>query len=128
MAVAQAHGFRARDEGPKTGIYNYADIDDDFFSIHHYLKWYKFGFTRTWDNLSLEIRNGRLTRDEAIRVLRRCGNETPHEDIEKFCNFAGIGTPRFFSLIEKFRNPSVWSRRGGRWIIDDFLIPDWSWA
>ena len=38
-----------------------------------YLKWYKFGFTRLFDNLSLEIRNGRLTRDEAIEIVRARG-------------------------------------------------------
>ena len=31
------------EKGPKTGLYNYADIDDDFISIHHFIKWYKFG-------------------------------------------------------------------------------------
>lgn len=128
LAVAQAHGFRARDEGPKTGLYDFADIDDDFISLHHYLKWYKFGFTRTWDNLALEIRNGRLGRDEAIRVLRGRGDETPHEDVARFCDFAGISRTHFFNIIEKFRNPAVWVRRGGRWVIDNFLIPDWSWA
>ena len=43
-----------------------ADIDDEFLiTIHHWMKWYKFGFTRLWDNLSLEIRNGKLTRKKA---------------------------------------------------------------
>ena len=123
------HGRRSRRrEGAKTGYYDYADIDDDFISIHHYLKWYKFGFTRTYDNLALEIRNGRLTRDEAIAVLRARGDETPHEDIARFCAFVGISRERFFEIIEKFRNREVWSRRGGKWVIEDFLIPDWRWA
>jgi hypothetical protein len=128
LEVARAHGFAARREGAKTGYYDYADIDDDFISIHHYLKWYKFGFTRTYDNLALEIRNGRLTRDEAIAVLRARGDETPHEDIARFCAFVGISRERFFEIIEKFRNREVWSRRGGKWVIEDFLIPDWRWA
>ena len=34
-----------------------SDIDDNFISIHHFIKWYKFGFDRAFDNLSLEIRN-----------------------------------------------------------------------
>ena len=46
----------------KTGFYNFADIDDNLISIHHWLKWYKFGFTRSFDNLSIEIRNGRFDR------------------------------------------------------------------
>jgi hypothetical protein len=128
LAVARAHGFSARTEGPRTGYWNYADIDDDFISIHHYLKWYKFGFTRTFDNLSVEIRNGRLTRDEAVDILRRRGDETPHEDIDRFCAFVGITRGHFFEVIERFRNPAVWSRRDGTWRIDGYLIADWKWA
>ncbi len=128
LAVATDHGFRSRPDGPKTGYYNYADIDDDFISIHHYLTWYKFGFTRTFDNLSLEIRNGRMSRPEAVELIRQRGDETPHDDIAKFCKFVGITREHFFEVIEKFRNPAIWTRRSGRWMIDGFLIPDWGWT
>lgn len=128
VQVARAHGFQSSEAGPKTGYYDYADIDDDFISIHHYLKWYKFGFTRLFDNLSLEIRNGRLTRVQAIEIIRARGDETPHADIEKFCQFVGISTMHFFEVIERFRNPSVWRRRNGIWMIENFLVPDWQWA
>lgn len=128
FAVARAHGFAVREEGPKTGYYNYADIDDDFISIHHHLKWYKFGFTRTFDNLSLEIRNGRFTREEAIRILRERGDETPHADIAKFCEFVGMDRQAFFEVSERFRDRSIWTRRDGRWAIEGFLVPDWTWS
>jgi hypothetical protein len=128
LAVASAHGFRARADGPKTGLYNYADIDDDFISIHHFLKWYKFGFTRSFDNLSLEIRNGRMTREEAIDAIRTRGDETPREDIAEFCRFIGITDEHFFEIAERFRNPDIWTRRDGKWTIDGFLVPDWNWT
>ena len=127
FAVAKEHGFEERAQGARTGFWNYADLDDDFISIHHWLKWYKFGFTRTFDNLSVEIRNGRLTREEAIAILRKRGDETPHEDIAKFCAWLGITTDHFFEVVEKFRNPDVWTKRDGKWRIDDFIVPDWSW-
>jgi N-acetyl sugar amidotransferase len=127
-AAAAAHGFRAREEGPRTGLYEHTDIDDDFISLHHWMKWLKFGFTRTWDNLALEIRNGRLTRDEAIDVLRERQDETPHEDIASFARWAGITEDRFFEIAETFRNPDVWTRRDGTWVIEGFLVPDWRWA
>lgn len=127
LKVACEHGFQVREEGPKTGYYNYADIDDNFISIHHYLKWYKFGFTRLFDNLSLEIRNGRMTRGQAIRIVRERGDETPYEDIDKFCDFVGITREHFFEVIEKFRNTDIWSKRNGKWVIKDFLIKDWNW-
>ena len=127
-AVAKRHGFRERAEGARTGTWNYADIDDDFISIHHWLKWYKFGFTRTFDNLSIDIRAGRLTRDEAIATLRRRGDETPHEDIAKFCAWLGITKEHFFEVAEKFRSRDVWTQKDGRWQIEDFIVPDWSWG
>jgi hypothetical protein len=117
-----------REEGPKTGYYNYADIDDDFISIHHYLKWYKFGMTRLFDNLSLEIRNGRITRPRAIEIVRERGDETPYEDIAKFCDFAGLTRGHFFEIVERFRNQEVWRKRDGKWTIEGFLIPDWNWV
>lgn len=126
--IAALHGFRARDAGAKTGYWNYADIDDDFISVHHWLKWYKFGFTRTFDNLSVDIRNGRLTRDAAIEILRGRADETPHEDIANFCDWLGITKERFFEVAERFRDQRVWSRRDGKWMIEDFIVPDWNWT
>lgn len=128
LAAAKAGGFRSREQGPKTGYYDYADIDDDFISIHHFLKWYKFGFTRTFDNLSLEIRNGRMTREQAVAVIAGRGDETPHEDIDALCRFLGIDREHFFRVIEPFRNRDIWVRKDGVWKIEDFLIKDWNWA
>ena len=127
LRVALENGFQISKTRPKIGYYNFADIDDDFISIHHFLKWYKFGFTRLFDNLSLEIRNGRLTRDQAIDIVRQTGDQTPHEDIEKFCRFVEITKDHFFDLVEKFRNLKIWVKQNGTWVIDGFLIPDWNW-
>ena len=128
LATALRVGFQRRAEGPKTGYYDYADIDDDFVSIHHFLKWYKFGFTRLFDNLSLEIRNGRMPREEAVQIVRETGDQTPHEDIERFCAFTGIARKEFFAICETFRNHEVWTKRGGAWMIDNFLVSDWTWT
>ncbi len=125
--VAKKAGFQEREKGPKTGYYNYADIDDDFISIHHYLKWYKFGFTRLFDNLSLEIRNKRISREQAIEIVRQQGDQTPREDIAKFCQFVGIGETSFFDRIEKFRNLEIWHKQNEKWMLKDFLITDWKW-
>jgi N-acetyl sugar amidotransferase len=125
--VARAHGFRAGDAA-RTGFYEFADVDDDFISIHHWLKWYKFGFTRTFDNLSLEIRNGRMTREEAVAAIRARGDETPHADIEKLCAWLGITKERFFAIAETFRNGDVWKKRDGKWQIEGFLVDDWRWT
>ena len=126
--VACENGFTPSNV-PKTGLYNYADIDDEFLiTVHHWMKWYKFGFTRLWDNLSLEIRNGRLTREEAIVLLRNEANYVPHDEINLFSQYLGISVQQFFEIAESFRDNEVWTKRSdGTWFIKDFLISDWPW-
>jgi N-acetyl sugar amidotransferase len=126
--VARRHGFEPA-PAPLTGAYTFADVDDRFISIHHWLKWFKFGFTRVWDNLSLEIRNGRLTREQAIDEVRRLGDQTPTSDIEAFCDYVGISSERFFAIAETFRDRAIWERDGdGVWKIPGFLIEEWEWT
>ena len=127
LKAAQATGFQVRSEGPKTGYYDYADIDDDFISIHHYLKWYKFGFTRLFDNLAIEIRCGRMSRAQALKIISEKGEQAPHEDIEKFRRFLGITKKNFWEIVEKCRNKKIWTKKDGTWMIKDFFIKNWKW-
>lgn len=126
--ISSKHGFMNRPEGPKVGYYDFADLDDDIITVHHYLKYFKFGFTRAFDQLSLDIRNGILTRDEAIGKLRALGSQTPYEDIRNFCRFINITETEFFEVAEKYRNTAIWRKDGSIWKIDDYSVPDWDWA
>ncbi len=125
--IATKYGFQARIEGPKVGYYNYADIDCDFISVHHYFKWLKFGFNRLFDNLSLEIRNGCITREQAIKIIRESGDQVPYNDIKKLCNFLKIAENHFWEIVERFRNRNIWLCENGKWVIKDFIIKDWWW-
>ncbi len=122
--IAEEHGFSARKEGARVGHYDFVNIDDDMLGVHHHAKWHKFGITRSWDTLSMEIRAGRMTRDQAIEQLRVSGDETPWDDIAVFCDYVGISLAEYHATLERFRNRDVWTRRDGRWVIDGFLVPD----
>jgi len=125
--IAESVGFNFNKQHRKTGFYDYADIDDDFISIHHWMKWYKFGFTRLQDNLSLEIRNKRIKRHEAIEIMTEMGDQTPIQDIEKCCDFMKISTSAFYTAAETFRNKDIWKCQNGKWSIRNFIINSWEW-
>tara|TARA_Y100000590_G_C15700019_1_gene1006425 strand:- start:3 stop:1121 length:1119 start_codon:yes stop_codon:yes gene_type:complete len=127
--ISKSYGFKAATNA-KTGFYKFADIDDSFLiTIHHWMKWYKFGFTRLWDNLSIEIRNDRMSRDEAIKIVREKGEELPEEEIKSFCNYLDIKESHFFEIVSKFRNRKIWGKNdSGVWYIENFLIDDWKWS
>lgn len=112
----------------KTGLYNFADIDDDFISIHHYLKWYKFGFTRLFDNLSIEIRNRRISRKNAIKLVKKYKAQKPNYDIKLFCKFVNISEKKFSLIIEKFRNKKIWHINSQKkWSIKNFIVKNYTW-
>jgi N-acetyl sugar amidotransferase len=127
LQAAEAHGFRRRPEGPKIGLYDYADIDCDHIAVHHWFKWPKFGFTRLFDNLSIEIRNGRMSRDQALATIARLGDQRPDGDIAAACAFMGLSAAEFGALEEKFRDQAIWTRRQDRWVIDGFPVDVWNW-
>ena len=125
--VAAERGFKSDASHLKTGTWDFADIDCRFISLHHFLKWYKFGITRSFDNLSVQIRMGMTTREEAIEIVRQKGWEAPNEDIKAFCAFQGLPEEWFWRVCESFRNPAIWRRDSDVWKIPGFLIEDWSW-
>ena len=125
--VAEARGFTKNAGNPLTGFYDFADLDDTTVAVHHWLKWYKFGLTRTFDNLSLEIRHGRMTRDEAIEIIKDRRDEVPREAIQQFCDYVGITVEGFYAIAEMYRNQGIWKRIDGEWQLPGFLIKDWSW-
>lgn len=125
--IAASYGFKAADNAI-VGLFDFADIDDAFImSVHHWLKWYKFGFTRTWDNLSIDIRKNRITRSDAINKLSEIGDETPHEAIGKLCSYLEISEKDFYIFVEKFRNREIWQYDNQIWSIQDYLIDKWNW-
>ncbi|RVU38547.1 N-acetyl sugar amidotransferase [Hwanghaeella grinnelliae] len=125
--IASEHGFESNAGHLKTGTWEFADIDCRFISLHHFLKWYKFGITRSFDNLSVQIRMGMTTREEAIEIIRQKGWEAPHDDIKAFCAFQGLPEEWFWQVCESFRNPAIWHRESDIWKIRGFLIEDWAW-
>jgi N-acetyl sugar amidotransferase len=125
-AFSKKIGFKKNNKA-RTGIYKFADIDDDFISIHHWMKWYKFGINRDFDNLSIEIRNKRISRNKAIELIKKNKNFLPINDINKFCKYVDIDNKTFFKIAEKFRNKNIWKKIDKKLKIDNFIIENWKW-
>ncbi|MFQ5673465.1 MAG: N-acetyl sugar amidotransferase [Nitrospinales bacterium] len=122
FAIAKECGFQERKDGPIMGLYNFADLDCDFIVVHHFIKWYKFGVTRLFDNVSVEIRNGRMTREEGIQLIKATKVEPPRRHIACLCKFLKISEERFWEILEKFRNHDIWKQDSrGQWYMPDYL-------
>ena len=121
--IAKKLGFKPREEGPIMGLYNESDLDCNNIVIHHYFKWLKFGFNRITDNASNEIRKGRMSRLQAIKISRKNeGLKPPKEFIKKFCDSIGITENHFWRICDKFRNKKIWKKnKNNKWELINFV-------
>lgn len=120
--IAKTMGFQKSPDGPKMGLYDFADLDSTNIIVHHYIKWLKFGMTRLNDNISVEIRNGRMTREEGVRILRSKPERVPEREIQIFCEYLGISEKEFWLTLDKFRNNDIWKKeKNGGWTITDIF-------
>lgn len=123
LKIAQIHGFKTLDK-PSEGTYrNYVGIDEKINRLHQYLKVLKFGYGRATDHACEDIRNGRLTRDQAKEmVIKHDLLEISDYYIDDFLEFIGISRKKFFSILEKNRNMDIWKRdASGKWYIPNHM-------
>ena len=92
----------------------YAKIDDHANDVHDYLKYLKFGYGRATDDASMEIRHGRMTREEGIEMVRRYDAREP-SSLAHYCAFLGITVEEFYELVEPMRDSRIWERPAGAW-------------
>ena len=87
--------------------------------IHDWMKYIKFGYGRVTDHASRDIRNGDMTREEGIRLVKRYEAATP-SDIPRWLDYVGMRFNEFIEIADTFRSPKVWVRNEyGQWIKDD---------
>ena len=80
------------------------------------MKYLKYGYGRTTDHASQDIREGRITREEGIKLVKKYDHQRP-EDLNVFLKEMNMTEDELMKIIEPFRDPNVWEKRGdGSWI------------
>jgi N-acetyl sugar amidotransferase len=116
---SKEHGLRWRPENfdrESVGTYlPYFQLDGDLTQVNQLLKYIKFGFGQCMDHTCYDLREGRITKDEAIELIKKYDGKCSEVYIEKFCSYIGISQKEFWSVTEKFRGP-MWKRdQEGNW-------------
>jgi len=117
---SKEHGLRWRPENfdrESVGTYSpYFQLDGDLTQVNQLLKYIKFGFGQCLDHVCYDLREGRMTRDEAVDLVKKYDGKCSEAYIEKFCIYIGISQKEFWATTEKFRG-SMW-RKGSddEWI------------
>lgn len=95
----------------------YSSIDDKIDWLHYYTTYSKFGIGRATYDSAQEIRNGDLTRDEGVALVKRFDGEFPLEYLDDCLSYMGISRDRFDEVIEKSRSTHLWESKNGKWTL-----------
>lgn len=100
------------------GTYSkYASLDDRIDGFHYYLGFVKFGIGRATSDAAHEIRDGKITREEGVALVKRYDGEFPRKYFADFLEYTGIDEPTFREVIDGWRPDHIWKRQGGQWTL-----------
>lgn len=78
--------------------YNYEKIEDMMQGVQDYLKFIKRGYGRMSHLASIDIRNGRMTRDEAMRMIGEWEGQRP-ASLDVFLRWVGMTEDEFYKIV-----------------------------
>lgn len=115
--AAENTGFQANSERTEGSYSKYSSIDDRIDPFHYYTTLVKFGIGRATYDASQEIRNGKITREEGVRLVQKYDQEFPRKYFREFLDYIDVTEPRFNDVVDEFRSPHLWEQRDGKWIL-----------
>ena len=109
-------GFSPNLEGRSEGTYtNFASLDDKTDGFHYYMAFIKFGIGRTTSDAAHQIRDGIITRDEAVELVHNFDGEFPSKYLKEFLEYMNFDLDQLNSIIDKFRRSIVWKKTKNGW-------------
>lgn len=109
-------GFEANPDGRNEGTYSkYASLDDRIDGFHYYLAYIKFGLGRATSDAAHEVRDGHITRDEAVALVRKFDGEFPRKYFKDFLEYTDLSEEKFHAIIDSFRSPHLWTKTNEEW-------------
>lgn len=112
--IAQAHGFETFPHTIEGSVVNYENVDNHQHGIHDYFKFLKFGFGRATDIACLHLRRGRITREDALDMVRRHDGKFPWtylgKTLEQILDPLGLSVDEFAKVCDRFTNKKVFLR------------------
>ena len=106
--IAQAYGFESFPQAVEGSLVSYENVDNHQTGIHDYFKFLKFGFSRVTDLASLHVRRGRLSRKEALEIVKRRDGKFPWtylgKPVEKILEPLEVTVEEFLKTCDRFTN------------------------
>ncbi len=110
--------FESNPDGRSEGTYSkFSSLDDKIDGQHYFTMFAKFGQGRCMNDANRDIRDGLITREEAIKLMNKYDGEFPKKYFQEFLDYTGISEERYWEVIDKSRSPHLWKKVNGEWVL-----------
>lgn len=109
--VAQNHGWEAWPHPVEGAALDYENLDNLFHGIHDYFKFLKFGFARATDHVCMQIRRGRLSREDGLEIVKLRDRKFPAtylgRPIAELLKPLQMNVEDFTKICDRFTNKKI---------------------
>jgi N-acetyl sugar amidotransferase len=106
--MIREYGYRSSSFSRTFDSYDHVDCFN-YMNLHDQLKLFKHGFSKVTDHVCREIRYGRLTRTQGIRLVKKY-EQAPIEYSHLFLNWLGVNERSLKFIMNQHRNPCFWNQ------------------
>jgi N-acetyl sugar amidotransferase len=109
--IAQGHGFKTYHKAVEGSMVNYENLDNHQTGIHDYFKFLKFGFGRATDLACLHVRRERLSRNDAMSIVKMHDGKFPWfylgKSLEEILAPLDMTVDEFIKICDRFTNKKI---------------------
>ena len=119
--IIKSFGWKSLPEPPAGSWVDNENCDMKFIDIREHIKYLKFGYGRATDQLNIEVRHGRITRQEAIKIVKEIDGQVSPENIKRFCEYLDISIHKYNEIVDSFVNSDIFKRapNGRNWVLKE---------
>ena len=115
--IAQHHGFECLPHLVETSSANFENLDNHITVLRDWLRFLKYGYSRSTDIICNQIRRGRLTREEGFALIKpreRFPQTSLGMPIKKVLSYAGISIREFVEHCDAWTNQEIFKFENGK--------------
>lgn len=101
-------------------VEQFDQVDSPAYLVHPWMKYPKFGHSSATDYSSRMVRFGLITRDEAIKLVKKHDHDLDPRCVREFCQFMGYSEKEFWEIVDKHYNTDIFSKNDvGKWELNN---------
>ena len=121
--ISKEYGFKEYEKDLEGCYFNFEKIDNHQHGIHDYFKFLKFGFARATDQLSYQVRRGKIKRSDAINIVKKIEGKYPKsymgKSIKNILNKINMDEKSFIEICDQFTNKNIFKTNQANQLIKE---------